>query len=61
MSRELVIQLENDSNEGDEHDDETIVERVLELVSEGYTSGYEPTWAIREGEDEPNNAKSNEG
>lgn len=48
MNRTLTIQLENDSNEGDGHSDEVIVERVLELVKEGYTSGYEPMWEIKE-------------
>lgn len=48
MSRILTIHLENNTNEGDEHDDETIVEYVLELIKDGYTSGYEPTWSIEE-------------
>ena len=47
-TRTLTIQLESNTNEGDEHDDETIVARVLEMIQEGYTSGYEPTWEIKE-------------
>ena len=46
--RTLTIQLEDNSNEGDGHDDETIVAEVLRLIGEGYTSGYEPTWSIEE-------------
>lgn len=44
MKRELIIQLD------DKEDDEMIVERVLELLSEGYTSGYGPFWEIKETE-----------
>jgi hypothetical protein len=49
MKRVLIIQLENNVNEGDDnHDDETIVERVLELIRQGYVSGYYPSWEIKE-------------
>ena len=48
MQRTLIIQLEDNSNEGDSHDDETIVTEVLRLIKEGYTSGYEPTFSIEE-------------
>ena len=46
--RTLEISLESNSIEGDGHDDETVVARVLELIQQGYTSGYEPTWCIKE-------------
>ena len=48
--RTLEISLESNSNEGDGHNDETVVARVLELIQQGYTSGYEPTWCIKEEE-----------
>ena len=48
MTRKLIIELENNSKEGDEHDDEQIVERVLDLIKEGFKSGYEPRWNIEE-------------
>ena len=43
MRRNLTIYLGDDSD-----DDEMIVARVSELVSEGYTSGYGPYWTIEE-------------
>lgn len=43
MQRVLTIYL-NDSPE----DDEMIVNRVAELVSQGYQAGREPSWEIRE-------------
>lgn len=42
----LTIQLENNTNEGDKHDDETIVAEVLRLMRAGCTSGFNPTWSI---------------
>jgi hypothetical protein len=44
--RTLTIQLED--NDADGNDDEIIVERVLELIKQGFTRGYEPTWEIVE-------------
>lgn len=46
--RSLTIRLEDNSNDGDGHNDETIVAHVLGLIRQGYTSGYEPTWSIDE-------------
>ena len=43
MKRKLIINLEET-----EDDDEVIVSRVLELLSEGYTSGFDPSWHIEE-------------
>ncbi len=45
-NRVLTIQLENNTNEGEEHDDETIVAEVLRLMRTGCTSGFYPTWNI---------------
>ena len=42
--KKLIINLED---EGD-YDTETIVEEVLRLIKEGYTSGYNPNWKIEE-------------
>ena len=42
MKRTLTIKLQDDV------DDEIIVARVLELVSDGYTSGFHPYWEIKE-------------
>lgn len=50
MKRILKIYLENNTNEGDDHTDETVVEHVLGLIREGFTSGYQPTWSIDEEE-----------
>jgi hypothetical protein len=58
MTRTLTIQLEDNSNEGDSHDDEQVVERVLELVKDGYTSGYDPRWYIEEKDDQTDKIES---
>lgn len=46
MKRTLTIQL--DGLQEDAVDDEIIVEKVLELISQGYVCGYEPFWEIKE-------------
>ena len=46
--RVLTIQLEDNTNEGDKHDDVEIVTEVLRLIRHGFTSGIVPTWSIDE-------------
>lgn len=50
--RILTIYLEDEDkiNSEDGHPDDQVVERVLELIQQGYTSGYEPRWEIKETE-----------
>lgn len=40
MKRSIVIELDGD------HSPEETLREVLRLIQDGYTSGYEPTWAI---------------
>lgn len=50
----LVIDLEQETFEGIEDNLETvsyIVEEVLRMVRHGYTSGYEPSWEIKDESD----------
>jgi hypothetical protein len=46
MKRKLEITLSED-----ESDDEDIVARVLELMSQGFYSGFDPHWEIVEEEE----------
>lgn len=42
------------SEETDTTEDMTVVlERIIELIRQGYKSGYEPTWSISDEEEEP--------
>ena len=43
--RQLVVYLPA----AEEEDDSLVLERVAELVDEGFTEGYEPRWAIADG------------
>lgn len=48
IQRLLMIRLESDDSGENDVDDTLVIDRVRELVDQGFSSGYQPTWAIAE-------------
>lgn len=46
MSKELLIYFNDEESENPD----SCIEHVRNLISEGYTSGYYPTWELKESE-----------
>lgn len=48
IQRLLLISLESDDSGENDVDDTLVIDRVRELVDQGFSSGYHPTWTIVE-------------
>lgn len=47
-----MITIEIDEETATHNDMVYVLERVLELIKQGYTSGYEPSWSLSGEEEE---------